>query len=253
MNNTLHWLTPDWPAPPHIRAISTTRQGGFSQHVYKGLNLGDHVGDEASKVASNRAVLKEKLMLPSEPHWLKQIHSNKIIQVYDGVTRSIEADGSFTTQASHVCVVLSADCLPILITDRAGTTVAAVHAGWRGLANGIIDAALRVMGRPNESLLVWLGPAIGPQQFEVGDDVKAIFAAKAYNTDPAFKPKSANKWLLDIFQLARNNLTYYGVEHIYGGNQCTHSQTNRFFSYRRDGITGRMASLIWIDVNQTTS
>jgi len=253
MNDTLQWLTPDWPAPAGIRAISTTRLGGVSEHPYKALNLGDHVGDETRKVANNRAILRAKLVLPSQPHWLKQVHSSKIIQVSNNSLPSIEADGSFTQQTSQICVVLSADCLPILFSDRAGTTVAAIHAGWRGLANGIIETTLQAMGLANDSLLAWLGPAIGPEKFEVGADVKAIFAAKAYNTIPAFKSLSADKWLLDIYQLARVNLAYFGVTHIYGGDQCTYSQSNRYFSYRRDGITGRMASLIWIDADQTNT
>jgi len=248
-NKKLQWLTPDWPTPPQIKAYSTTRLGGLSERAYKSMNLGDHVGDDVDKVAKNRAVLESNLSLPNEPYWLKQVHSNKVIQVGDGSTGTVEADGSFTKQTNKVCVVLTADCLPILISDKAGTTVAAIHAGWRGLANGIIDNALNTLGLPYESLLVWLGPAIGPTKFEVGDDVKAIFAKKAYNTNPAFKPYIENKWLLDMYQLARYNLSHYGVESIYGGDQCTFTQSDRYFSYRRDGVTGRMASLIWINSN----
>ena len=245
----LQWLTPNWPAPPQIKAFSTTRQGGFSEQSYNSMNLGDHVGDDAEKVAKNRTTLRSMLDLPNEPQWLKQIHGNKVIQIHTGSSATVEADGCFTKQESNVCAVLTADCLPILITDKAGTTVAAIHAGWRGLANGIIDVALRALGLPNHSLLVWLGPAIGPTKFEVGEDVKSIFSEQAYNTDLAFKPKTANKWLLDIYQIARYNLIRNGVEQIYGGDQCTFSQSDRYFSYRRDGVTGRMASLIWLDVN----
>jgi hypothetical protein len=252
-NQELQWLKPNWPAPAHVRAYSTSRQGGFSEQAFNSLNLGDHVGDEVNNVAKNRAALKSKLNLPNEPHWLKQVHGNKVIQIHHGSSGIDEADGCFTKQASNICVVLTADCLPILISDKAGTTVAAIHAGWRGLASGIIDVALCTLGLPYDSLLVWLGPAIGPTQFEVGDDVKAIFANKAYNTDPAFKPKTANKWLLDIYQIARYNLSHYGVEHIYGGGECTFTQSEKYFSYRRDGITGRMASLIWLDVNNNKS
>jgi len=248
-DEVIQWLTPEWPAPPQIKAFSTTRLGGFSEHAFKSMNLGDHVGDHADKVAKNRATITSNLSLPDEPYWLKQVHSNKVVQVCDSSSGSEEADGSFTRQTSKVCVVLTADCLPILISNKAGTTVAAIHAGWRGLANGIVEVALGALGLPHESLLVWLGPAIGPTKFEVGDDVKAIFAKKTYNTDIAFKSKTKNKWMLDIYQLARYNLNHYGVEHIYGGDQCTHSQSDKYFSYRRDGVTGRMASLIWINAN----
>ncbi len=247
----IQWLTPDWPVPPHIRAFSTTRLGGFSQQAFCSMNLGDHVGDDTVTVVRNRAALVAKLNLPNEPYWLKQVHRHKIIKVCDGLSAVPEADGSFSRQPEQVCAVLTADCLPILFSDKAGTTVAAIHAGWRGLASGIIDAALEVLGVSYDSLLVWLGPAIGPAKFEVGDDVKAIFATKAYNTAPAFRSKTTNKWLLDIYELARCHLSYYGVKNIYGGDQCTYSQSDQYFSYRRDGLTGRMVSLIWIAANQT--
>lgn len=234
-------IVPDWPAPPQIKALMTTRQGGVSAAPWAQLNLGDHVGDAPDHVAANRARLRHHL--PADPCWLRQVHSARIVPAAVGVP---EADAAFSRQPQTVCAVLTADCLPVLLCDRAGTVVAAAHAGWRGLADGVLEASVAAMEtRPGE-LLVWLGAAIGPAAFEVGDDVRDCFIAQHPETAAAFVPHRA-KWRADIYQLARIRLARLGVHHVYGGGRCTFSEAETFFSYRRDGVTGRMASLIWID------
>lgn len=236
-------LTPDWPAPVRVRAWQTLRTGGCSLAPWSSFNLGDHVGDDPAHVLANRASLSK--YLPSEPLWLKQVHGIAAIDAGNS-PRSIEADASFTRQTDTVCAVMTADCLPVLFCDRSGTVVAAAHAGWRGLVAGVLEATIKNMGVPAGELLVWLGPAIGPQCFEVGDEVRAAFTADDPGATEAFRPSLPGKWLADIYALARRRLLGSGVEHIYGGGLCTVSEHERFFSYRRDGITGRMATLIWL-------
>ncbi len=221
---TNHFIKPDWPAPTHIRAYSTLRSAG--------------------DVKANREQLKKILNLPTEPIWLKQTHSAIAIPALPE-NRDEIADASFTSHPKHICLVFTADCLPLLVCNRAGTHVAAIHAGWRGLASGVIENTLKALNLPADDLLVWLGPAIGPTKFEVGEDVHQLFDSESQNM--AFHPFN-QRWLADIFALARLQLQRLGVTHIYGGEHCTYSNEEWFFSYRRDGnFIGRMASLIYID------
>lgn len=236
-------LTPDWPAPVRVRAWQTLRTGGCSPAPWNSFNLGDHVGDDQARVLANRASLRK--YLPSEPLWLKQVHGIAAIDAGNS-PRSMEADAAFTRRTDTVCAVMTADCLPVLFCDRAGTVVAAAHAGWRGLVAGVLEATIKNMAVPSEEVLAWLGPAIGPQCFEVGAEVRAAFVAADPEADRAFLPSASGKWLADIYALARRRLRRSGVERIYGGGSCTVSEHERFFSYRRDGITGRMATLIWL-------
>lgn len=238
-------IRPDWPAPGRVRAFSTTRAGGVSDGAYAGLNLGDHVGDVPEAVTANRALLREHLGLTVEPSWLRQVHGREVVTAGAGGP-GCEADAAMADAPGAVCVVMTADCLPLLVCDRAGTRVAAVHAGWRGLVDGVIERAVDALGVAPESLLVWLGPAIGPDAFEVGPEVRARFLAADPAAGLAFRPRPDGRWLADLFLLARQRLGRLGVEQVYGGGDCTFSQPRRFFSYRRDGVTGRMASLIWL-------
>lgn len=227
--------------------MCTTRNGGVSTGPFAGLNLADHVGDEPSLVARNRALLRAHLDLPTEPHWLQQVHGRRVAAAVRD-PRDCRADAVIATGLREVCAVLTADCLPLLLCDAAGTRVAAVHAGWRGLAAGIIEAAIARLAVPPRDVLCWLGPAIGPRAFEVGAEVRARFLARgSEDTKAAFVPTPGGKWLANPYALARERLRACGVDRIWGGGLCTYSDPERFFSYRRDKITGRMASLIWID------
>ena len=242
------WIVADWPAPPGVHAGCTTRQGGVSDAPYNSLNLGDHVGDVLDHVTKNRALLKQHRGLPAEPIWLKQVHGNNVIDAtcVHGIP---EADASFSHNSGVVCAVMTADCLPILLCDKGGSVVAAVHAGWRGLADGVIEATLLHMGVSASKLMAWLGPAIGPSVFEVGEEVRERFVSADQNAVEAFKPSRQGHWLADLYQLARQRLVEFGVRDVYGGHWCTYSDKARFYSYRRDGVTGRMASLIWLDAD----
>jgi YfiH family protein len=237
---------PDWPAPPGVNSLMTSRRGGVSAAPWASFNLGDHVGDEPGHVAANRARLREHL--PAEPGWLTQVHSARVVEL--GRDSGREADAAFTRQAGQVCAVLTADCLPLLFCDRGGSVVAAAHAGWRGLAEGVLEATVAAMRTPPADILAWMGAAIGPQAFEVGDEVRQAFVARHPATAMAFVPHPASgkspKWLADIYQLARIRLNHAGVQAIYGGGRCTFSEAESFYSYRRDGVTGRMAALIWL-------
>jgi polyphenol oxidase len=239
------FITPDWPAPRHIKSIQTTRVGGISLGPYASLNLGDHVNDNANHVAHNRQLLN--VFVPSEPVWLNQVHGVRVINAANsGCLES--ADAAYATKANVVCVTMTADCLPILLCDTKGTVVAAVHAGWRSLCDGVIEATVKAMQVNNASLMAWLGPAIGSNAFEVGADVRAQFIAQDANAAQAFKQK-ADKWLGDLYQIARQRLRYLGISAIYGGGECTYGNPTQFFSFRRDGDTGRMGTLIWIEEN----
>ncbi len=301
------WIVPDWPAPPRVRALITTRSGGVSRGAYAGLNLGQRCGDDLDDVACNRARLRQ--WLPAEPLWLRQVHGTKVVEadavetgavgtnagetgavgtnaVQTGVvgtnavqTRAIgtnvveagaagtgatgaggdqcdpEADAALARRPGTVCAVLTADCLPLLLCDEAGTVVAAVHAGWRGLCSGVIEQTLCAMDRPPRALLAYLGPAIGPEAYEVGAEVRAAFAAAdrlagrggESESELAFAPAGPGKFRADLYALARGRLARGGVTKIHGGGHCTYTERERFFSYRRDGATGRMASLIWLE------
>lgn len=239
------WIRPDWPAPAQVRALSTTRSGGVSLPPYNSLNLGVHVGDQPADVAANRAVLRD--VLPGEPCWLNQVHGTRVVDAAhpDGVP---DADAVVSRSAGAVCVVMTADCLPVLLCDHAGSVVGAAHAGWRGLQGGVIEATVAAMQVPPSEVIAWLGPAIGPAAFEVGDEVRAAFVADAAAAALAFQPSATpGKWLADIYLLARQRLQVLGVNSVSGGDLCTVTDRQRFFSYRRDGVTGRMASLIWLD------
>ncbi len=237
------WIVPDWPAPAQVSALATTRAGGVSTSPYAGLNLGGHVGDDPASVAQNRAILRAAL--PAEPVWLTQVHGIAVLDA-DGGIASTETDASMTRRAGQVCAVLTADCLPVLFCDRDGSVVAAAHAGWRGLVGGMLEATVAAMQVPADSVMAWLGPAIGAQAFEVGDEVREAFVAVQPQASAAFVAQRRGKWLADIYALARLRLQRIGVTRIYGGGACTYSEAARFYSYRRDGATGRMASLIWL-------
>jgi len=240
------FISVNWPAPHHIKALTTTRNGGQSLAPYDSLNLGDHVGDNPDHVAANRQKLIETALLPNQPLWLKQTHSTDVIDS-SRWQKDIEADAIVSASTNKLCAVMTADCLPLLITDTSGSQVAAVHAGWRGLQAGIIENTLAKFAKPRSDILVWLGPAIGPHAFEVGPEVKAAFLAVDPAAEAAFIATHADRYLADIYLLARQRLAAQGVTAIYGGDYCTYSEKERFFSFRRDGVTGRMASLIWIE------
>lgn len=236
-------ITPDWPAPANVKALQTTRHGGVSTGVYASLNLGDHVKDNPQHVAANRQLLSA--YLPSEPVWLNQVHGVRVIDA--ALSSCLEsADASVTTRKQVVCVTMTADCLPVLLCDHAGTVVAAVHAGWRSLCDGVIEATVAAMPAQADQLMAWLGPAIGPEAFEVGGEVRAQFMAKDAQAEFAFQAKG-DKWLSDLYTIARQRLQRLGVTQVYGGGHCTFSEPKTFFSFRRDGDTGRMGSFIWLE------
>jgi len=239
------FILPDWPVPANVRAAVTTRTGGASRAPYDSFNLATHVGDDPAAVRENRVRLRTALTLPAEPLWLKQVHGVAVTDAAHAGTEP-EADGAFAAQPGAVCAVLTADCLPVLLCNRAGTKVAALHAGWRGLAGGVIEAGVKAMGVPGSELLVWLGPAIGPASFEVGPEVRTAFVQHDAQAAQAFRAAREGKYLADIYQLARQRLQRLGVAAVYGGGFCTVTERARFFSYRRDGATGRMATLIWL-------
>lgn len=237
-------IAADWPAPANVRALTTTRAGGVSRPPYDALNLGDHVGDVAANVATNRARLCADAGLPAEPMWLQQVHGVEVVDAA-AAAAGARADGSFARRPGVVCAVLTADCLPILLCDRAGTVVAALHAGWRGLAAGIVEAGVARLGVAGAALLAYLGPAIGAGAYEVGDDVRDAFVDHDADATAAFRRRD-DRWLADMTLLARLRLQQQGITAIYGGTYCTASAPDLFYSYRRDGVTGRMASLIWL-------
>jgi YfiH family protein len=236
------WIVPDWPAPANVKALITTRAGGVSAGAYAGLNLGVRTDDDPLAVETNRQRLRA--VLPGEPRWLRQVHGCGVVDA-DSLTDIPEADAAVARSAGTVCAVLVADCIPVLLADRSGTAVAVAHAGWRGLARGVLERAIERMARPPEDLLAFLGPGIGPGAFEVGADVREAFLAGDPQAEAAFRPRSPGKWMGDLFLLARQRLTRCGVARVHGGGWCTHSDPRRFYSYRRDGPTGRMAALIW--------
>lgn len=238
------FIVPDWPAPPNVRALTTTRHGGHGAGAYASFNLATHVGDAAAVVAANRKLLDEHV--PAPPRWLTQVHGTRCVDV-ETAADGAEADASFARSSRRSCAVLTADCLPVLLCDAGGTVVAAAHAGWRGLAAGVLEATVASMRVPGPSLLAWLGPAIGPAAFEVGAEVRAQFVSDDARADGAFLPHGEGKWLCDLYALARLRLARLGIERIGGGGFCTASDRDRFFSYRRDGSTGRMATLIWLE------
>ena len=238
------WIVPAWPAPARVRALITTRNGGSSVGPYASMNLGLRVGDDPESVRANRRTLSK--VLPGEPIWLNQVHGNGVVHA-ESVTGAVEADASVAFSANCISVVTIADCLPILITDRTGSRVAAAHAGWRGLAAGIVENTVKALAASPQELIAYLGPAIGPTAFEVGNDVRNAFIAMDPAAAQAFRPHAPGKWLADLFQLARQRLETLGVTSIHGGGLCTYSDPGRFFSHRRDKVAGRMAALIWLE------
>jgi YfiH family protein len=241
---TVHpeWLVPDWPAAPNVKAFVTTRAGGSSAGAYAGLNLGLRTGDDPGAVEANRQRLRAAL--PAEPRWLRQVHGCSVVEA-ETVADAPEADAAIARAPNTVCAVLVADCIPVLLADRAGTAVAVAHAGWRGLAGGVVARVVERMAAAPSDLLAYLGPGIGPDAFEVGADVREAFLADDPGAARAFRPGAPGKWMADLFLLARERLRRCGVTHIYGGGLCTHSDPRRFYSYRRDRTTGRMAAVIW--------
>jgi YfiH family protein len=242
MNLHPDWIVPDWPAPANVKAFITTRAGGSSIGPYAGLNLGLRTDDDPLAVETNRRRLRAAL--PGEPKWLRQVHGCDVVDA-DAITGVPEADAALARSANTVCAVLVADCIPVLLADRAGSVVAIAHAGWRGLARGVLEHVMERLDRPPGELLAYLGPGIGPGAFEVGADVRDAFLAGDAQAEAAFRPRSPGKWMADLFLLARQRLARCGVTRIHGGDLCTHSDPRRFYSYRRDGATGRMAALIW--------
>lgn len=236
------WIVADWPAPANVRTLFTTRHGGVSRGPYASFNLGMHAGDDPHAVRANRALLRA--LLPQEPKWLSQEHGATVVEVDDSGIAP-RADASIARRAGTVCAIMVADCVPVLFADQSGTVVAAAHAGWRGLAAGLIENTVRAIGVPAAALLACLGPGIGPRAFEVGADVRDAFMARSSRSADAFAPCRPGKWLADLPALARQALERAGVLRVYGGGLCTASDPQRFFSYRRDGTTGRMAALIW--------
>lgn len=247
--STLGFIRPTWAAPPQVKALMTTRLGGTSRGTYSGLNLGLHCGDDEVDATANRERLFREAQLPAKPIWLRQTHST-IAVLADHYQVGYEADASYTQTSGVVCAVMTADCLPLLITNQTGTEVAAIHAGWTGMADGIIESTIQSLSSQPNELFIWFGAAIGPEAFEVGEEVIERFAQHDPHAEKAFvaRPGIPGKWLGDLYQLARHRCIAMGVpeENVSGGELCTHSDAERFYSYRRDRQTGRMASLIWI-------
>jgi YfiH family protein len=252
MNPLEHCITPDWPAPAQVKALQTTRQGGLGIAPYDSFNLGSHVGDSPLVVARNRMLLNT--LLPGEPVWLEQVHGTAVADA-DHADCVIRADACIARQRGSVCVVMTADCLPVLLCDKQGTVVGAAHAGWKGLAAGVIEATVQAMNIDPKNLMAWLGPAIGRDAFEVGEEVRAVFVGNDPQAASAFTPSplrgegwgEGEKWLADIHALARLRLNALGIAQIYGGGCCTYREREKFFSYRRDGVTGRMGTFIWLE------
>ena len=239
-------IQPDWPAPPTVRAVSTLRCGGVSREPYDTFNLAAHVGDDPEAVRENRARLRTALRLPNEPCWLEQVHGDSVVEA-NVCSQPPRADACVARAHGQVCVILTADCLPVLFCSRSGDRVAVAHAGWRGLAAGILDNTVGSLGLPGHDVMAWLGPAIGQAAFEVGDDVRVAFLARDSGIAAAFQPNARGRWQCDLYELARRNLARLGVEAVYGGGYCTFNDAERFFSYRRDGQCGRMSTLVWLE------
>jgi len=239
-------LKPEWPAPANVRAAFTLRTGGVSAAPFDTLNVGAHVGDTPAHVADNRYRVRTGLALPAEPAWLEQVHGTGVVELDEAALPTTAADALLTRRAGRVCVVQVADCLPVLFAAADGSAVAAAHAGWRGLAAGVLEATVARLGIEPHALLAWLGPAISARHFEVGAEVRAAFAAADAGAAAAFVENGRGRWRCDLVQLARRRLATLGVNRVFGGSWCTYADAARFFSYRRDGRCGRMAALIWL-------
>jgi polyphenol oxidase len=235
----------DWPAPDHVKAAYTSRTGGVSVSPYDSFNLGDHVGDNKAHVVANRQILANGIQ-QVDIRWLTQVHGTHAVDVSRSIN-AVEADASFSQQKNKVCCIMTADCLPVFFCDLAGTQVAVAHAGWRGLLEGVLQNTLAVFDEPKQ-VIAYLGPAISQQAFEVGNEVRAAFLAYSSTLNPFFIPSTqSSKWMADLYGIARSILQTQGVSAVYGGTRCTYSERDDFFSYRRDGVTGRMANLIWLE------
>ena len=237
-------LVPDWPVPAGVRAVMTTRRGGVSVEPYASFNLASHVGDDGRAVAANRHRLRHALSLPTEPAWLEQVHGTAVA-VLPGIVAG-PADAAVAFTPGHVCAVLVADCLPVFLASRAGDRVGVAHAGWRGLADGVVEATVAALDCEPGSLVAWLGPSIGPDAFEVGSDVREAFLDRDAGAAAAFRAGSAGNYHADLPALARRRLAALGIRDVSGGGLCTHADPARFYSFRRDGATGRMAALVWL-------
>jgi len=248
-NPGVAWTVPEWPVLPNVRALSTWRGGGVSGGLYASLNLGDHVGDAPPSVAANRAALRKAAALPDEPAWLAQVHGIAVrdLDAPGAAGAALPADAAVTRQVGRICAILTADCLPVLLAGDAGDRVGAAHAGWRGLAAGVIEAAVAAMGLAPQRVVAWLGPAIGPLSFEVGAEVRESLLRLDPGAGGAFTANVRGRYFADLYELARRRLAHLGVERVFGGGACTYSEGARYFSHRRDGRTGRQASLIWLD------
>ena len=244
MTSSPEFVFPTWLAPPNIMACCSLRIGGSSTGDYDSFNLADHVGDQDEAVMTNRQRLKEVLKLHSEPKWLQQIHGTRVVNL--DRDDDLQADAAMTSQPDTVCSILTADCLPLLLCDKSGTRVAAIHAGWKGLLHGVIPATIQSMRCPTNQLLAWMGPAIGPQAYQVGEEVRAAFLQQNDAYTFAFLPDNVGQWMANLYQIAYTQLSQAGISDISGANYCTYMDTKRFFSFRRNNQTGRMASLIWM-------
>jgi YfiH family protein len=244
------WIFPDWPAPRGVRSLITTRSGGVSRGPFASMNLGDHVGDDASACSENRARLRA--ILPADPLWLRQVHGTHVVEAPSwspdvGMETKPQADGAVSRTQGAVIGVLTADCLPVLFCDADASVVGVAHAGWRGLASGILEATIAKMGADPGRLMAYLGPGIGVEVYEVGEDVRDAFVRSDPGAVQAFMPHTPGKFFADLYLLARQRLRKTGIMSVHGGQFCTFAENDRFFSYRRDGPTGRMASLVWIE------
>ena len=248
----LQFLTPDWAAPRSVRAAFTLRRGGVSAAPFDSLNVAAHVGDDSQAVAKNRRRLRDGLRLPQEPAWMEQVHRTEVLDLdlsdlaARAASSSVAADAALTRRAGRVCVVQVADCLPVLFAARDGSAVAAAHAGWRGLAAGVLEATVKSLAVDPGGLLSWIGPGIGPAHFEVGDEVRGAFLAHDNAAAAAFSINTRGRWQCDLPLLARARLAALGIAAVTGGTWCTYADASRFFSFRRDGRCGRMAAVIWL-------
>ena len=242
MSRPAQWLVPDWPAPANVRAFVTTREGGVSEGEFASMNLGIASGDDPARVQRNRDILRAHL--PSDGPWLRQVHGTQVVDLDREVERT--GDACITRTPGRVAGVLTADCMPLLLADVNGRVVAVAHAGWRGMAAGVIEASVQAMRVPADEVIAWMGPTIGPDAFEVGPEVREAFVATDADADGAFKPHKPGKYMADLYALARRRLARTGVTRIHGGGFCTFHERDRFFSYRRVKASGRMGSFLWI-------
>ena len=238
------WIVPDWPAPERVRAFVTTRDGGVSEGAYASMNLSASNGDDPQRVARNRDIVRAAL--PEMPRWMRQVHGTSVLDLDESTEERPTADAAVASRPGKVCNVLTADCLPLLLCDTSGRRVAVAHAGWRGLAAGVIENAVAALDAPPDQVLAWMGPAIGARAFEVGPEVREAFVAKDAQAASAFAPHAPGKYLADLYALARQRMSALGVDRVFGGDFCTYHETDRFFSYRREKLSGRMGAFIWL-------